>query len=86
MTDIIRHRRQVTKGYKREELLLVNADFATKAEETSDVGASSFIQQFCRLLLNASLRLTLEMEGAHRIYRSLSSFFYFLSSHVSREN
>jgi len=76
MTDIIRHRRQATKGYKREELLLVNANFATKAEETIDVGAS-FIQQSYRLLLNASLRLTLEMEGTHRIYRSLSFFLYF---------
>lgn len=86
MTDIIRHRRQVIKEYKREELLLVDADFATKAKETLDVGAS-FIQQFCHLLLNASLRLTLEMKGTHRIYRFFILFFsFFLSNHISRES
>lgn len=84
MTDIIRHRRQIIKGYKRKELLLVDADFATKAEETIDVGVS-FIQQFCHLLLNVSLRLTLEMKGTHRIYRFFILFSFFLSNHISRE-
>jgi hypothetical protein len=68
------------KEYKREELLLVDADFRDESgRETIDVGAS-FIQQFRHLLLNASLRLTLEMEGTHRIYIVLLPFlfvFYF---------
>jgi hypothetical protein len=53
--------------------------FRDQAKKTIIVGAS-FIQQFCRLLLNASLRLTLEIEGTHPIVLYLFSFLFFLFS------
>lgn len=46
-------------------------------EETVKYVGASFIQQFCRLLLNASSRLTFEMEATHRIVLYLSSFCFF---------
>lgn len=63
---------------QKRRAAFIDVNFAMK--ETIDVGAS-FIQQFCHLLLNASLRLTLEMEGTHRIYvLYLFSFFFFIES------
>jgi len=82
MADIFYHQASSQKLQRRTAASPMRR-FRDQAKKTIIVGAS-FIQQFCRLLLNASLRLTLEIERTHPIVLYLFSFFFLFLNFCSQ--